>query len=42
MFCNYGKVETILFFESEILDMPNVEKDNASEREEKTESRSVR
>ena len=40
-YCNYGEVETILFFESVILDMSNVEKDNTSRREERTESRSV-
>lgn len=37
-FCNYGEAETILFQETEILDVPNVEKDNTNEREKGTES----
>lgn len=41
-FCNYADVETILFLETEILDVPNLEKDNENERDRETESRSVR
>lgn len=32
-FCNYGEAETILFQKTEILNMPNVEEDNTSERD---------
>lgn len=41
-FCNYTDVETILFLETEILDVPNLEKNNENERDRGTESRSVR
>ena len=37
-FCNYAEAEMILFQKTEILDVPNVEKDNTSEREKGTES----
>lgn len=37
-FCNYGEAEMILFQKTEILDVPNVEKDNTSEREKGAES----
>lgn len=40
-FCNYTNVETILFLGTEILDVPNLEKDNENERDRGTGSRSV-
>lgn len=37
-FCNYGEAKMILFQKTEILDVPNVEKDNTSKKKKGTES----
>lgn len=39
--CNYVEVKMLLFLETEILDVLNIEKNYASQRERGTESQSI-